>query len=75
MAAEVEALVLTASVDDPAAVRKWVEEVGTLRDEANAAFDRLVQALANRPHIAIMLTRSPSAAAEGDGAGTPGGGA
>jgi hypothetical protein len=77
MAAEVEALYLTASVDDPAAVKAWLDDVDRERNEVEAAFDRLARVLAARPHIALTVRHVPgptaSAAAEGEGAGTPGG--
>ncbi len=53
--AEIRPLVLTASLDDPDAVRDWCETVVARARKIQTDVDALVEELRNAPHIAITL--------------------
>jgi hypothetical protein len=62
--AGVQALVLTASIDNEAAIREWMQAVRERVDVVDAALGQLSKELLAAPHISITLTQS--APAEGD---------
>lgn len=50
-----QAIVLTASIDDEDAIRRWIDSVGAATEEVRRALDSLVETLKQAPHIAITL--------------------
>lgn len=57
--ARLNAVVFSASIENEAAIRRWVESVQEQTGAAQQALDELANLLNSRPHIAITLTRTP----------------
>ena len=54
--ARLKTVTFSASIENEAAIRRWMEEVQRMADAARTALDDLSMALTDRPHIAISLT-------------------
>lgn len=57
--ARLNAVVFSASIENEAAIRHWVESVQQQAGAAQQALDELADLLNSRPHISITLTRTP----------------
>jgi hypothetical protein len=58
--ARLNAVVFSASIENEAAIRRWVESVQEQAGAAQQALDELAALLNSRPHVSITLTRGES---------------
>jgi hypothetical protein len=65
MAGPVKAVVLTASIDDPDAIRRWVTSVGERARKLQEDIDALERELAEAPHISITLHQHDKEVSDG----------